>query len=400
MLSVTRLICGTPTAGDAVRYGAVSGHPGALPSPGGPHHRPVVVWNVTRRCNLRCIHCYTASTDRPARDELTTAEARRVVSDLAAFKVPAILFSGGEPLVREDVFELMGQAASLGAHPVLSSNGTLLTADAVRALQEAGVTRVGVSLDGVETTNDRFRGKSGAFAEGLAGIRRCVAAGLRVSLRFTLTQQTVGELDDIFDLAVREGVPRLCVYHLAYAGRGRRLLPADLDPATRRRAMARIFERTTEIHSRGVELEVLTVDNHADAAFLLLWAREHRPERVAEGRRLLSRNGGNSSGKGIGCIDERGTVHPDQFWRTRALGNVRERPFSEIWADQSIPLLRQLRQRHQMLPARCTGCRFLVLCNGGLRARAEAATGDPWGEDPACYLTPEEREDARGVMAA
>ncbi|MCH8206705.1 MAG: radical SAM protein [Chloroflexi bacterium] len=392
MLNVTRLLCGLPTPGDALRYGEAPRHRRSIPAPSGVHRRPIVVWNVTRRCNLLCVHCYTASTDHKAPNELTHDEARSVVGDLAGFGVPVILFSGGEPLLREDLFELMRQAASSGVQPVLSSNGTLLTEDAVSSLKDAGVDRVGISLDGMESTNDRFRGKSGAFLEALDGIRRCQAAGFRVSLRFTMTRHNVDELDDIFTMVVQEGIPRLCVYHLAYAGRGRRLLPNDLGAEQRRQAVGRIFQRTREINENGQELEVLTVDNHADGAYLLLWAREHLPERLPEIQRLLTRNGGNSAGKGIGCIDERGYVHPDQFWRTRSVGNVRERPFSEIWQDESVPLLRQLRARHSLLPQVCRECRFLPQCNGNLRARADAATGDPWGEDPACYLTDEERQ--------
>ena len=397
MLNVTRLLCGSPTPGDAIRYGEGPRHPKAIPSPGGAHYRPVVVWNVTRRCNLLCAHCYTASTDRRARNELTTSEARSVVEDLADFGIPALLFSGGEPLLRDDVFELMSLSASLGVQAVLSSNGTLLTDEVVARLRDAGVTRVGVSLDGMEATNDRFRGKARAFQEALAGIRRCQEAGFRVSLRFTLTRNNLAELDDIFSLAEREGIPRLCIYHLAYAGRGRRLLPIDLDHRQRREAVERIFRRTLDNHERGEELEVLTVDNSTDGPYLLLWAQEHRPEQVPEIQRLLARNGGNSAGKGIGCIDERGFVHPDQFWRSKYLGNVRERPFSAIWQDESIRLLKQLRARHSLLPEMCATCRFLPLCNGNLRARAEASTGDVWGEDPACYLTDAERRNGDTV---
>jgi radical SAM protein with 4Fe4S-binding SPASM domain len=206
-----------------------------------------------------------------------------------------------------------------------------------------------------------------------------------------MTRYNVDELDDIFALVEREGIPRVCIYHLAYAGRGRKLLPAELDNRQRRRAVDKIFQHTLDSHGRGRELEVLTVDNHTDAAYLLLWARQHAPERVAAIHALLARNRGNSTGRGIGCIDERGFVHPDQFWRTRSLGNVRERSFSAIWQDESIPLLRDLRARHALLPEKCTACRFLPLCNGNLRVRAEVATGDLWGDDPACYLTDDER---------
>jgi radical SAM protein with 4Fe4S-binding SPASM domain len=155
-----------------------------------------------------------------------------------------------------------------------------------------------------------------------------------------------------------------------------------------------------DMHSRGTEVEVLTVDNHTDGAYLVLWAQQNAPHRVPEMRRLLTRNGGNSAGKGIGNIDERGNVHPDQFWRAQTLGNVRDRPFSEIWHDDEIPLLKNLRFRHKFLPKMCIECTFLSVCNGNLRARAEAATGDPWGEDPACYLTDAERAGIEDMVTA
>jgi radical SAM protein with 4Fe4S-binding SPASM domain len=390
VLNITRLLCGSPTPGDALRYGEPLRHPDGVSAPGGTHFRPVVVWNVTRRCNLFCSHCYTSSTESPAPDELTTPEAFRVIEDLARFGVPVLLFSGGEPLLRQDIYALMEYSRLLGVLPVLSTNGTLLTPEAVAALKKIAVRRIGISLDGLEETHDRFRGKAGSFRQTLEGLRRCVAEGFRVSLRFTLTRATLGDLEGIFDLAEREGVHRLCIYHLAYAGHGRGLLPSDLSPWERRRALDFIFRRTQGLHRRGIAMEVLTVDNHADGPYLLLWMQEHLPERVEEAHRLLRLNGGNSAGIGIGCIDERGFVHPDQFWRGQVLGNVRERPFSAIWQG-SHPLLVRLREREPWLPPRCRACRFLPLCNGNLRARAEAATGDPWGIDPACYLTDAER---------
>ncbi len=391
LLNVTRLLCGSPSPGDGLRYGEPPPKgPGAFSSQQKVHHRPVVVWNVTRQCNLRCEHCYVAATEHRSPKELTRKEALEVVRDLAQFEVPAILFSGGEPLMRTDLFELMQTAHDLGAVPVLSTNGTLLTDEIVSLLCRSGVKRVGISLDGLEGTNDHFRGVTGAFRRALDGIRSCREAGIRVSLRFTLTQHNAQDLEGIFELVEREEIPRLCIYHLAYAGRGRRLLPQDLTNQECREILVRIFQSTIGLHRQGADVEVLTVANHADGPYLLLWAQEHTPERVPEINRLLTANGGNSSGLGIGCIDERGVVHPDQFWRTSKLGNVRVRSFSKIWQDKRDPLLQQLRNRKRLLTERCRNCRFLPLCNGNLRERAEAATGDIWGMDPACYLSEEE----------
>jgi radical SAM protein with 4Fe4S-binding SPASM domain len=386
MLSVTRLLCGTPTPGDEIRYGESA--PGHHVRP--VHQRPVVVWNVTRRCNLHCAHCYSTSQDQDYPNELATDEARLVIDDLAGFGVPALLFSGGEPTTRGDLPELITYSIGAGLKPVISTNGTLLTSDHVAELSKAGLGRIGISLDGLRAANDKFRGSSGAFERTLLGIRNAVAAGMRVSLRVTLTKYSLPDLPGLFDLAEAEGIARLCVYHLAYAGRGRQLLRFDLDAEERRRALDFIFRRTIQSQINGKNLEVLTVDNHADGPFLLLWSRQHAPDRTADIERLLRRNGGNSAGKGIACIDNVGEVHPDQFWWNQKLGNVRQRPFSKIWTDDSIEFLARLRNRQPYLAQPCHDCRWLAICNGNLRVRAESATGNSWGFDPACYLSPDE----------
>jgi Fe-coproporphyrin III synthase len=385
MLNVTRLLVGNKRELDHLRYGGGPKHGGPA-----PHRRPVVVWNVTRRCNLRCIHCYAASTDKAHPRELSHEEGIAVVDDLADYGVPVLLFSGGEPLMRDRVYELMGHALKRGVHVALSTNGTMITEEVAKELIAVGVNRVGISLDGLNATNDHFRGVEGAFEDALTGIRACLAEGMTVSMRYTVTKHNVQHLDGIFRLAEKEGVPRLCIYHLAYAGRGRGLLPADLEAPERRAMVSDVFQHTVDLHERGGDMEVLTVDNHTDAPYLQLWAEEHLPERVPEIKSLLKSNGGSSTGKGIACIDEQGFVHPDQFWRSKKVGDVRERPFSEIWEDDSVPLLGQLRTRKELLNGRCPDCRFLSICNGNLRSRAEAATGDLWGDDPACYLSDEE----------
>ncbi len=388
LLSVTRLLCGSPTPGDDLRYGERrNGHRRTK----SVHHRPVVVWNITRRCNLHCAHCYSSSHNKEYAGELSLAEGKTLIEDLAEFGAPVLLFSGGEPLMREDLPELISHARKTGLRPVVSTNGTLLDEANVARLADAGLDRVGISLDGLEQINDKFRGAKGAFENALSGIRNATAAGMTVSVRFTMTNRNVSDLPGIFDLAVSEGVPRLCVYHLAYAGRGEKLLPFDLDNDSRRETVEDIFKRTLAANSNGRALEVLTVDNHVDGPYMLMWSKENAPDRTAEIEQLLNRNGGNSAGQGIACVDNTGNVHPDQFWWSRNLGNVREQPFSQIWSSPDNEFLGALRNRKQLLGEPCTSCKWLDVCNGNLRVRAESATGDPWGFDPACYLTPAER---------
>ncbi len=389
MISITRLLCGRAGPSDAMRYPPnADATTGGRESADGKIAPAVVVWNCTSACNLRCAHCYSESGAAPARDELTGNEARALIDDLADLGVRVLLFSGGEPLMREDIVELGAYAASCGLRPVLSTNGTLLSPRTAERIREAGFAYAGVSLDGLEKSNDEFRGVPGAFRKALGGIRNCIDAGVRVGVRFTLSRRTVGDLDNVFDLVRDNGIPRLCVYHLVYSGRA--MAGDDLPHDEMRRAVETIFRRTEDLAAHNPETEVLTVDNPADGVYLYLQQRDADPVRAAETLRLLRANGGNASGERIGCVGCTGDVFPDQFWRTHVLGNVRERRFSEIWNDPDNSLLAELRRRKEHIKGRCATCRFFDACRGGMRARAEAVSGDIWAEEPACYLTDEE----------
>lgn len=398
MIDVTRLLCGTATAGDSLRYGTPPARDDAEASArptrarSGAERRPVVVWNCTRRCNLKCLHCYTASDAGAAPDELDTAEARAMLDDLAEFGVPAVLFSGGEPLVREDLLDLVRYARDLGHRPTLSTNGTLITAEVARQIKASGVTYVGISLDGLGEVNDHFRGVGGAFDKAVAAFRRLKDVDQRMGLRLTLTRSTARDLDGIFDFIEAEEIDRACFYHLVYAGRGGALTGDDLTYAETRTAMEIIFRRTEDFHRRGIHKDILTVDNHADGVTLYLHLLARGDDRAEDVRRLLEWNGGarNSTGVGIGCIDFVGDVHPNQFWSHHTLGNVRRRPFSRIWLDTNDPLLAELRDRLPLLKGRCRVCRWQGFCGGSSRVRAEAVFGDCWAPEPACYLTDEE----------
>jgi radical SAM protein with 4Fe4S-binding SPASM domain len=304
--------------------------------------------------------------------------------------VPVILFSGGEPLFREDLFELASLAREQGIRVALSTNGTLITDEVARKISSVGFAEVGISLDGIGVKNDRFRGQNGAYEAALKGIRSCVALGLRVSLRLTITRFNHQEIPAIFHLIEREGIDRACFYHLAYSGRGGKLREEDITHSETRAVVDRIFEHTQDLHRRGLQKEVLTVGNHADGVYLYLKLRKQDRLRAEKVLDLLKRNGGNNSGIKIGAVDDLGNVHPDQFWWHYSLGNVQRRKFGEIWMDTSEPLLKGLKNRKRLLKGRCARCHYLDLCNGNLRVRAEAVFGDVWAEDPACYLSDEE----------
>jgi len=390
LIDITKLYCGAAAAGDALRYGR--------PTSGTPtdtlrfaeDKKPIVVWNSTRRCNLNCIHCYADSENKTYPNELSTAEAQAMIRDLAEFGVPVILFSGGEPLLRADIYDNAACAHELGIRTVISTNGTLITEKAAQRIKDAGFGYVGISLDGIGERNDFFRGTEGAFQAALRGFDNCVAVGQRVGLRLTLTRHNYQDLNAIFDFIEEHRINRACFYHLVYTGRGCDLRSADLSHEESRRAVDLIVDRTADFHRRGLDVDILTVDNHCDGPYLYLRMLREGSPRASEVLQLLERNGGNSSGIGIADIDNEGNVHADQFWLHYSFGNVRDRKFGDIWTDTSDPLMAGLKNRKPLLKGRCGACKWLDICNGNFRVRAEAVYGDVWAPDPACYLTDEE----------
>ncbi len=350
----------------------------------------VVVWNITARCNLRCCHCYYSSGDTSSLEELGLEEARNFVSDLSALKVHTLLFSGGEPLLKPDIFALAKFAKDKGIEAALSTNGTLIDSGVAREIKKAGFSYVGISLDGMEETNDTFRQAKGAFQRSLQGIRNCKKLGLAVGLRFTLSRYNFKDLPDIFSLAQRERVNRFCIYHLAYVGRGSNIREMDLSHLEKRRALEFIWEKTGRFLEKKLNIEILTVDNHADGAWVYLKLKELDPARANLALKSLERQGGNSAGIKIASVDDCGNIYADQFLRSHPLGNIRIKKFSQTWLGPDNSLLEALRDRISYLPQRCQRCSFIKICNGNFRARAEAVSGNFWQDDPACYLTDEE----------
>jgi len=391
MIGISKLYCGTVEPSDALRYGRNSAQ---LPShllQFAKDKKPVVVWNMTQRCNLKCVHCYAHAVEPSNhKDPISTDQAKAMIDDLAKFGAPVILFSGGEPLVREDLVDLAKYATSTGMRAVISTNGTLITKAKARELKEVGLSYVGISLDGAEAVHDKFRGVAGSYKQALKGVENCQAEGLKVGLRFTINKRNASEIPHLFDLIEALEVPRICFYHLVYSGRGSELIKEDLNHAETRAVVDLIMDRTRDLHDRGLPKEVLTVDNHADGPYVYFRMLKEDPKRAAEVMELLKMNEGNSTGRGIGCISWDGSVHADQFMRHHTFGNVLERPFSEIWMDEKIELLHKLKDKRPHVKGRCATCRFLNICGGNFRARAEAFYDDFWAHDPACYLTDEE----------
>lgn len=388
MISVTKLLFATEYFGDSLRYtdNAHKARNGVREGMG-----PVVVWNSTRTCNLKCRHCYMSSDAKKYQNELTTAEAKQFIDDLADFNVPVLLFSGGEPLIRPDFFELADYAAKKGVRPTLSTNGTLITPEVARKIKDIGVGYVGISLDGLREVNDKFRGKAGAFEAAMNGIKNCVAVDQRVGLRFTINHHNIQELENIFDFIEEENINRVCFYHLVYSGRGNQMMDEDVTAEESRRAMDIIIRRTRDFEERGLKKEILTVDNHCDGVYMYLKAfQEGKDELAQQIKKYIAMNGGNRSGMAFAEVDPLGYVHPDQFTQHHTFGNVRERKFGDIWQDTTNPIMAGLKDRKPLLKGRCSKCKFLDNCNGNFRTRAEARTGDFWESDPSCYLTDEE----------
>ena len=388
MISVTKLLFARDYFGDSLRYtkNAHRMRSGAAEGMG-----PVVVWNSTKTCNLKCRHCYMNSDAKKYFGELSTEEAKKFIDDLAEFKVPVLLFSGGEPLMRQDFFELAEYAAKKNVRPTLSTNGTLITRSVAEKIKNIGVGYVGISLDGLKDVNDKFRGVDGAYQKAMQGIENCVAVGQRVGLRFTINRHNFEELDKIFDFIEEKKINRVCFYHLVYSGRGSQMIDEDLTPRESRAAMDKIIKRTKDFERRVLEKEILTVDNHCDGVYMYLkFLREGDVKTAEQVKKFISMNGGNRSGIAFAEVDPLGFVHPDQFTQHHTFGNVREKKFGDIWTDLSNPILAGLKDRKKLLKGRCAKCKFLDNCNGNFRTRAEAKTGDFWESDPACYLTDEE----------
>lgn len=363
---------------------------------------PVVIWNLIRRCNLNCIHCYSLSADVDFPGELSTDEVFAVMEDLRVFGVPVLILSGGEPLLRPDIFTISERAKALGFYLGLSTNGALIDAPTADRIADIGYDYVGVSLDGIGPVHDRFRRQAGAFARSLQGIRLLRARGVKVGLRFTLTERNVESFVPLLDLAEAEGIDKFYLSHLVYSGRGRRYRKDDAAHATTRRVMDELIERAWRHLRQGRGTEFVTGNNDADGVYLLRWVERRFPEKAAHLRAHLEAWGGNASGVGVANIDNLGDVHPDTFWWHHTLGNVRERPFSAIWQDLSDPILAGLRRRPRVIGGRCGRCPEFSICGGNTRIRALRTHGDAFAEDPGCYLSDAElglpeAEDARAV---
>jgi heme d1 biosynthesis radical SAM protein NirJ len=352
--------------------------------------RPVVIWNLTRRCNLTCKHCYALSADHHYPGELGEAEMIQVLEDLKRYGVPALILSGGEPLLSPHLWKVATRARELGFHLGLSTNGTLIDPATADRIAAHGFDYVGISIDGLRETHDKFRRLQGAFDASMGALRMLRERGVNIGMRYTMTSMNAQDLAPLLELMRSEGIGKFYFSHLNYAGRGNIHRARDAHFAATREAMELLFATAWDTAWRGEAADFVSGNNDADGVFLHRWASERWPRWASELRERLVAWGGNASGVGVANIDNLGHVHPDTMWWHHNLGSVRERPFSEIWEDRTDPLMDGLKCKPRPLQGRCGVCPQADICGGNTRVRADQVTKNPWAEDPGCYLDDDE----------
>ena len=347
----------------------------------------IAIWNFTNRCNLSCLHCYSKSTLDEV-DTLTTKQIRKTILQMKDNGVKFIIFSGGEPLTRKDLFEIADFCKESGIITYLSSNGLYFTKGNVQKIVDT-FNYVGISIDGDEETHDHFRGLKGAFKETLKAVLLANSTGAKVGIRFTITKETVNSLKYIFDLVEKHNIPKIYISHLVYSGRGLDNLKMDLTKEQRRESVEFILNKAFEYYETGRDIEIVTGNMEQDAILFLNKFGKKYPDLKNNMRERLVKWGGNSAGRNLLNINSEGDVRPDPFFPL-TVGNIIKEDFGNIW--KSGELLDQLRiHPRKQISGICSECEQIDICNGGSRARAYAITGDLWSEDPSCYLTKEER---------
>lgn len=378
MINISKLYSDKSGVSDALRY------------PEKRDVKPIVVYNCTPKCNLRCVHCYSNSDVSACGTVLTTAQAKAMIDSIAAFGCPVLLFSGGEPLLRDDLFDLMAYAREKNMRTVLSTNGTQITDEVAKELAALGLSYAGISVDGPQEIHDRFRATDGAFQATLTGIENCHRHGIRTGLRFTMTRDNIDQIPQVFQIALDNEIKRICFYHLIRTGRAEALDDSLPSPQQVRQAVNAIIDLTNIFVKEGRLDEVLTVGNHADGAFLLMRMEQENHPNLAQARQLLGRAAGNRIGQNITSINWDGQVYPDQFWRNYSLGNIAEQSFAAIWQNENDPVMKILRSKTEYKDPKCARCKWFDLCKGNFRSLTGKADLVDWQNEPPCYLADDE----------
>jgi len=389
MINISKLYCGLDGSSDDLRYH----HPKSF--------GPVIVYNTTSVCNLKCMHCYTSSKCDLIEDELTTNQAKNMLSQLADINCPVVLFSGGEPLLRKDIFQLLTHTRKLGIRSVLSTNGTLIDPETAKKIVDADVGYVGVSIDGDENVHDKFRQSQGSFKAAIRGIENCRKLRIKTGIRFTITKYNHHLIDKVFHIAESEGVRRICFYHLIRTGRAGQADTVDnnnrgvsdamsLTVAQTRRAIDTIIDKTEDAVKNSTVDEVLTVGNHADGPYLLVKMTEKNDPNIDSAKKLLLANGGNKIGEKLFCVGWQGNIYPDQFFRNYTLGSVKDSSVKDIIFQTDQTVLQKLRDKHHFADDRCLSCKWFEYCKGNYRFLGSDPANRNWQNEPPCYLTDEQ----------
>ena len=344
----------------------------------------IAIWNFTNRCNLSCLHCYSKA-DLESIDTLKTEDILAVLPKLKANGIKFLIFSGGEPLTRTDIYEIANECKKIGIMTYLSTNGLYVRKSNAEKILDT-FNYIGISIDGSEKVHDKFRGLEGSFKESMKAVDLLNSYGkTKVGIRFTITKDTYDDLEFIFDLAERHNIPKIYISHLVYSGRGLDNLDMDLSKEQRITAVNYILDKAFEYHENNRDIEVVTGNMEMDAILFYDKFIAKYPQHADEMKKRLKAWGGNSAGRKLLNIDSEGNVKPDPFFPAY-IGNILKEDFSDIWSNKPIELLQKLRVHPRELGGKCKDCKYLEICNGGSRSRAYAIYGDMWQEDPSCYL--------------
>ncbi len=344
----------------------------------------IAIWNFTNRCNLSCMHCYSRS-DLQSKDALSYEDIISTLPKLKENGIKFIIFSGGEPLTRDDIFDIAAICKELGIITYLSTNGLYVGQKNAKEILER-FDYIGISIDGSQKRHDNFRGLEGSFEMSMKAVKLLNSFQLsKVGIRFTLTKETYEDLEYIFELAEFENIPKLYISHLVYSGRGLDNLKMDLSKEQRRRAVEFIIEKAFEYRDKNIDIEIVTGNMEQDAVVFLEKFSEKYPHLESEMIKRLKSWGGNSAGRKLLNIDPLGNVKPDPFF-PKSIGNILKDDFGDIWQKKESDLLKRLRKRPRSIEGKCSLCKYIDICNGGSRSRAYAIYDDLWAEDPSCYL--------------
>jgi radical SAM protein with 4Fe4S-binding SPASM domain len=349
-------------------------------------HSPfLVVWNFTYKCNLNCKHCYSDAGENP-RKELSTGEALKVVDQIADFGVTSLAFSGGEPLMKKDFFEVAEHAVKSGLYVSLATNGTLLNRRTVRRLKEIGLNYVEVSLDGASReTHDAFRGKTNSFAQALNGLKNCIEEDVCTCLAVTATKNNLNEIPAVFSLAESIGVDRFTLFNFIPTGRGKDIAEIDLSPQEREELLNFLYKKLTEhpkmaILTTAPQLARVAMQCPSTQEDMIMPLAHMEAAKLSrKAKTLADFIGGCGAGRFYCALSPEGNVQPCVFLPID-VGNLKTDKFEDIWAESSI--FKVLRNRGN-LKGRCSKCDFKYVC-GGCRARAFAYYDDYLKSDPGC----------------